>query len=144
MLKHALMGIHRHGRRTIRQRVNTISRLVRRPHGTLNATIGKQPSNNDILDTSLTQQKVEIGRIEAAETRFSLDDDISGKWGHGGMEFGCPVSILERASVFDSVEDSKVCVNFRCSLKRWDSIAVVDFVMYYVYDGRQSNFGIFE
>ena len=116
MLIHTLMSIHTQSRGTIRQSINLISGLIRSSHGTLHTAIGEQSTDNNILDTTLTQEKVEVGRVEATEARFSLDNDIVGFGDEGGMKFGGPCTFLEGPSFFDAVEDSRVGVEFRGTL----------------------------
>jgi len=97
---------HARRRRSVLQRVHVVPVLVGRAHRALDAAIGQKSRQDDVFDASLTEEEVEVGGEEAAESFFAFDDEVGGLGCHGGVEFGGPGVFGEGFAFGDSGEDS--------------------------------------
>jgi len=105
------LPLYRGGGAAILESVDLISMLVGSAHGTLDAAVGEETTEDHVLDSVLTQQKVQVGRMESAKAGLALADEIGGAGLHGVAEGRTPLVGLERLALLDGLEDAKVAGN---------------------------------
>ena len=74
MLKRGLLSLDRRSGTAILEGVDLVPVLVGSAHGTLDAAVGKETTENDVLDSVLTEEEIQVGGVEAAKARLALTD----------------------------------------------------------------------
>lgn len=106
VLERSILSSDGSGGYAILKGVHLISVFVGRTHGRLDAAVGQKSTQHDVLNAVLTQQEVEIGGLETAESRFSLDDEIALLRLHCGVELCAPFTIRKGSAFLHPSEDS--------------------------------------
>ena len=96
------MGGHAGSSSAILEGVDLESLLVGSTHGALDAAVGQKASQDDVSDAMLVEEKFQVGRSEAAQSRLALDDQLAVDWLHWLVHSGAIASGLEGASFLDS------------------------------------------
>ena len=108
MLEGGLLSLHRCSGTAILEGVDLISVLVGSAHGTLDAAVGKESTEDDVLDPVLTEEEIQVGRVEAAKAGLALADEVGRAGLHRIANGGTPLVGLEGLALLDGLEDSKV------------------------------------
>lgn len=82
--------------------------LVGSAHSTLDAAVGEESAQDDVLDSVLSKEEIQVGRVEAAKAGLALANEISRAWLHGVADGRTPLVGLEGLALLDGLEDSKV------------------------------------
>ena len=103
-----LLSLHRGGGAAILQCVHLVPVLVGSAHGALDAAVCKESAKDDVLDSVLTEEEVQVGRVESAEAALALADEVGGGGLHGLADGRAPLVGLEGLALLDGLEDAKV------------------------------------
>lgn len=120
MFKRGFLTLYRGSGAAILESVDLISMLVGSSHGTLDAAVGEETTEDDVLDPILTQQKVQVGRVESAEAGLALADKIGGAGLHGVADGRSPLVGLESLAILDGLEDAVVSGNLLVAVLEGD------------------------
>ena len=88
------------------QGVNFVAKFVCGTHTWLDTAVGEETSKNNVLYLVLTKEKVKVGSLKSAQTRFSLANDIWVCRFHQIAEISTPFSLFEQFISLDSSENS--------------------------------------
>lgn len=108
MLKRCLLSLHRCSGTAILESVDLVSVLVGSAHGTLDAAVGKESTEDDVLDSVLTKEEIQVGRVEATKAGLALTNQVGRAGLHRVADGGTPLVGLEGLALLDGLEDSKV------------------------------------
>ena len=108
MLEGSLLSLDRCSGTAILEGVDLVPVLVGSAHGTLDAAVGKESTEDDVLDPVLTEEEIQVGRVEAAKAGLALADEVGRAGLHRVTKSGTPLVGLEGLALLDGLEDSKV------------------------------------
>ena len=120
MLEGGLLSLHRCSGTAILEGVDLISVLVGSAHGTLDAAVGKESTEDDVLDPVLTEEEIQVGRVEAAKAGLALADEVGRAGLHRITNGGTPLVGLEGLALLDGLEDSKVAGDLLVAVLKGD------------------------
>ena len=87
----------------VREREDVVPSLVRRSHGSLDAAVGEQAGDGDVLDAFAAQDEVEVGRREAVQAALALDQNVVRcVGGQRGNDLAAPRALDERLAVHNA------------------------------------------
>ena len=120
MLKRCLLSLHGCSSTAILEGVDLVPVLVGSAHGTLDAAVGKESTEDDVLDSVLTEEEIQVGRVEATKAGLALADDIRRAGLHRVADGRSPLVGLEGLALLDGLEDSKVAGDLLVAVLKGD------------------------
>ena len=120
MLKRGLLSLDRRSGTAILEGVDLVPVLVGSAHGTLDAAVGEESAQDDVLDSVLSKEEIQVGRVEAAKAGLALADEVGRAGLHRITNGGTPLVGLEGLALLDGLEDSKVAGDLLVAVLKGD------------------------